>query len=327
MQSAFPKSLVTLYGSGERLAKNVSEMTGGRFQIQTYAAGEIVGALQIADAVSSNAIECGQTFSSYYVGKDPTFAFGTVLPFGLNPRQMTAWLMKEGDALLSEFYSKHNLHMISSGNTGVQMGGWFRKPIDKVSDLSGLRMRITGIGATIMQKMGVVAQNIPGGDVYPALERGTIDAAEFSSPVDDEKLGFSRVAPHYHFPGWWDCGTNLNLFVNLQKWQELPDNYKAVLKNAAAEASVWTQAMYDGENPAALRRVVAGGAQLKPFNREILEASLAAAQQTYAEISATNPQFKKIYDSYAAFRRDELLWWQVSEFAYDSFMVQSRSKL
>src|SRR5215208_7980052 len=218
-QSGFPKSLDTIYGAAETIAKFVSEATDGKFQIQPFAAGEIVGTPQVADAVGNATVEMAHTASYYYVGKDPTFALGTAAPFGLNARQMNAWLYQGGgNDLLNEFYAKHNLYGMPAGNTGVQMGGWFRKEIKTVQDLQGLKMRIAGIAGQVMAKLGVVPQQVAGGDIYPALERGTIDAAEWVGPYDDEKLGFNKVAPFYYYPGFWEGGAMLHFFFNKAKW-------------------------------------------------------------------------------------------------------------
>ncbi|MGB3555811.1 MAG: twin-arginine translocation signal domain-containing protein [Jannaschia sp.] len=328
LQSALPRSLDTLYGASERLAQQVSEATDGQFQLQPFAAGEIVGTLQVADAVTEGTVECGHTFSSYYVGKDPAFVFGTVLPFGLNPRQTRAWVVHGGgEALLNAFYAKYNIYSIPSGNTGVQMGGWFSKDIDTVADLEGLRFRIVGVGAEIMSRLGVIPQNIPAGDIYPSLERGTIDAVEFIGPHDDERLGLAEVARNYYFPSWWDPGTAFSLFVNLDRWNELPSQYQSILKQCCTEVGDWMQAKYDALNPPALRRIVASGATLKPFSREIIEASAAAAEETFADLSASHPEFATIFEPYRAFQREQLLWWQVAEYPYDTMMQQLRSSI
>src|SRR5688572_22774089 len=230
LQSGFPKSLDTIYGAAEVFAKFVNEATDGKFQIQTFAAGEIVGTPQIADAVGNGTVEMSHTCSYYYFGKDPTFAIGTALPFGLNSRQQNAWLYHGGgNDLLNEFYAKHNLFGLPGGNTGTQMGGWFRKEMKTVQDLQGLKMRIAGLAGLVMAKLGAVPQQIPGGDIYPALERGTIDAAEWVGPYDDEKLGFNKVAPFYYYPGFWEGGAQITAFFNLQKWNELPKAYKSLL--------------------------------------------------------------------------------------------------
>jgi TRAP-type mannitol/chloroaromatic compound transport system substrate-binding protein len=326
LTSSFPKSLDTIYGAAEVFAKAVGEMTDNRWQIQVFAAGEIVPGLQAADAVTNGTVEMCHTASYYYVGKDPTFALGTAIPFGLNSRMQDAWLYEGGGQdLLNEFYAGYNIHALPCGNTGCQMGGWFRKEIKTTADLNGLKMRIGGFAGKVMQKIGVVPQQIAGGDIYPALEKGTIDAAEWVGPYDDEKLGFFKVAPYYYYPGFWEGGPALHVFINKPKYDELPASYKAVLKAAGDEATVVTQAKYDALNPPALKKLVAQGAQLRPFSTEILTACFNAANEVYAETSAKNADFKKIYDSLAAFRSDQYLWWQVAEYTYDTFMIRARA--
>ena len=325
--SSFPKSPDTIYGASEVFAKAVSEMTDGKFQIQVFAAGELVPGLQAADAVTNNTVECAHTSSYYYVGKDPTFTFGTNLPFGLNSRMQTAWMYEGGGMdLLNEFYQKYSIHALPLGNTGCQMGGWFRKEINTVADLSGLKMRIGGFAGRIVEKLGMVPQQIAAGDIYPALEKGTIDAAEWIGPYDDEKLGFYKVAPYYYYPGWWEGGPALMLFVNSSKWDELPKTYQHIVSSAAALGHTVMQARYDKLNPAAIRRLVAGGAQLKPFSAEIMDTCFKAAHEVYDEIGAQNAEFKKIYDHMTAFRGEEYLWWQVAEYSYDTYMIRSRAK-
>ena len=327
LTSGFPKSLDTIYGAAETFAKFVSEATDGKFQIQPFAAGEIVGTFQAADAIGNGTVEMGHTASYYYVGKDPTFALYTAAPFGLNSRQQNAWMYHGGGMdLANEFYAKHNIYALPGGNTGTQMGGWFRKEIKTVQDLQGLKMRIAGIAGQIMAKLGVVPQQVAGGDIYPALERGTIDAAEWVGPYDDEKLGFNKVAPFYYYPGFWEGGAMLHFMFNKAKWEELPKNYKAVLQSAAMAANVDMQAKYDARNPGALRRLVGAGAQLRPFSQEILEAAFKATNEIYDEISGKNADFKKAIDAIRNFRNEEYLWFQVGEYTFDNFMIRARAK-
>jgi TRAP-type mannitol/chloroaromatic compound transport system substrate-binding protein len=327
LSSGFPKSLDTIYGGSEVIAKYVAEASDNRFQIQPFSAGEIVGTFQLADAVGNGTVEMGQTASYYYVGKDPTFAFPTAIPWGLNPRMENAWAYHGGGMdLMNEFYAKHGLYGMPAGNTGTQMGGWFRKELKTVADLQGLKFRIGGLGGQVLAKLGVVPQQIAGGDIYPALERGTIDAAEWVGPYDDEKLGFNKVAPYYYYPGFWEGGAQITAFFNLAKWNELPKAYKSLLTAACGYANVDMQAKYDARNPAALRRLVSGGAQLRPFPQEILEASYKASNDLYDELSAKNPQWKKVYEPYRAFRSEEYLWFQVAEYTYDNFMIRARAR-
>jgi TRAP-type mannitol/chloroaromatic compound transport system substrate-binding protein len=327
LTSSFPKSLDTIYGAAETMAKQVSELTDGKFQIQVFAAGEIVPALQALDAVSNNTVEMCHTVSYYYVGKDPTFAVAASVPFGLNARMQNAWLYQGGgNELFNEFYKKFNAYGLPGGNTGAQMGGWFRKEIKTVADLQGLKMRIGGIAGQVLQKLGVIPQQIGGGDIYPALEKGTIDGAEWVGPYDDEKLGFNKVAPFYYYPGWWEGGPTVHNFMNLDKWNALPKTYQAALFNASAYQNTWMNARYDTQNPAALRRLVGAGAQLRPFPQEVMEACYKATTELFAEISAKNPDFKKAIDAMYAQRADGYLWWQVAEYTFDNFMIRARAR-
>jgi len=326
MTASWPKSLDTLWGGAELMAKAVAEATDNKFQIQPFAAGEIVPGLQALDAASNGTVEMGHTASYYYFGKDPTFAFGTSVAFGPNQRLNQGWMQAGGMDLLNEFYKKYNVIALLAGNTGCQMGGWFRKEINTADDLKGVKMRIGGFPGRVLQKLGSVPQQIAGGDIYPALEKGSIDAAEWVGPYDDEKLGFYKVAPHYYYPGWWEGGSMLFAFVNLAKWNELPKTYKAVLEQAGHYANTWMMAKYDIANPAALKRLVAAGAKLHPFSPSIMEACLKAANELHKEVSAENADFKKVLDSMTAFRNDGYLWWQVAEYSYDSFMIRSRTK-
>jgi TRAP-type mannitol/chloroaromatic compound transport system substrate-binding protein len=326
LTSSFPKSLDTIYGAAEVISKYCADMTDGKFKVQVFAAGEIVPGLQAADAVTNGTVEMCHTASYYYVGKDPTYAFGTAVPFGLNKRMQDAWFLHGGgNELMNEFYATQKIHGILAGNTGCQMGGWFRKEIKTVADLSGLKMRIGGFAGRVLQKLGAVPQQIAGGDIYPALEKGTIDGAEWVGPYDDEKLGFNKVAPFYYYPGWWEGGAALHAMINLDKWNSLPKSYQAILTAACHVANTDMQAKYDARNPAALKRVVAGGAQLRPFPTEVMQACFKAAQELYAETAAANPRFKKVHDSMMAFRGDQYLWWQVAEFNMDNFMVRAKA--
>ncbi len=247
---------------------------------------------------------------------------GTAIPFGLNARQQNAWFYYgNGNTLMNEFYATQGLYGLPCGNTGAQMGGWFRKEINTVADLEGLKMRISGMAGKVVEKLGVVPQQIAGGDIYPALEKGTIDATEWVGPYDDLKLGFYKVAKYYYYPAWWEGGPVLHALVNLDKWNSLPKSYQAILTTACQAADTDMLASYDYKNPSALRQLVANGALLRPFSQEIMSACFDAATETYAEITAVNPTFKKIYDDMIAFRKDAYLWAQLAEYSYDTFMM------
>jgi len=327
LTASWPKSLDTLFGACTTFAKYVSEATDGKFQIQTFAAGEIIPGLQVLDAVQNGTIEMGHTALYYFFGKDPTWALFCATPFGLNTRQQNAWFYAgDGQKLIDDFGAKFNSKCILMGNTGAQMGGWFNKEIKEPADFRGLKMRISGWAGKTLTKLGLVPQQLAGGDIYPALEKGTIDAAEWVGPYDDEKLGFNKVTKYYYYPGWWEGGTTNHLLINLAKFNELPKSYQAIVLAAAALANIEETARYDALNPGALKRLVAAGTQLRPFSQAVMEACLKASNELNAETSAVNADFKKVWDNMVAFRNDEYLWWQVAEYSYDSFMIRSRTR-
>jgi TRAP-type mannitol/chloroaromatic compound transport system substrate-binding protein len=320
--SSFPNSIDTVFDAPVEMADRVREASGGQFDIKVYAAGEIVGGLEVLDAVQDGTVEAGHTISAYFIGKDPTFGISTGLPFGMNARQQTSWMMQGGGLeLLREFFGKSNIVNFPCGNTGTQMGGWLRREIKSVADLDGLKFRIGGLAGRALSKLGVVPQQIPASDIYTSLERGTIDAAEWVGPYDDEKLGLNAVAPYYYYPGFWEGGAQVDLLVNKAAWDALSPEYQAMLTAAAAEAHVNLTAKYDARNPAALRRLVAAGAQLKPYPNEVMQAAFQAVKEVMGEISAENEGFAKIFESYTAWQRDQYFWASIADARYDVFMV------
>lgn len=325
MASSFPKSLDTLHGSGEFLVKRVSDMTGGKFQIQLFAAGEIVPGPGVHDAVKDNTVEMGFTCSYYYFGKDPTYCIDTAIPFGMNARQIKAWYRHgNGAKLMNEFLAKSNIISFPSGNTGVQMGGWYRKEIKSLADMKGLKMRTAGIAGKVMERLGVVTQSLPAGEIYQALEKGTIDAVEFVGPHDDYKLGFYKVAPNYYYPGWWEGSAQTDLYVNIKAYEALPAEYKAMVEAAASHSHVLMQAMYDARNPVALKQLVAAGAKLHRFPKDVMNAAFKESLALYSELSAKNPAWKKVYEDFAKFRADQNMWFRFAEAGFDDFMQAQR---
>ncbi len=325
LASSFPKSLDTIHGAADTFAKAVSDMTGGRFQITVAAPGEIVPAFGVDDAVSNGTVEMCHTAPYYFVGKDETFAFGTAVPFGLNMRQNMAWKIDgNGMKLMNEFYASRNFVGLVGGDTGAQMGGFWRREIKSLADLKGQKMRIGGFGGRVLERVGAVPQMIPGGEIYQALERGTIDAAEWVGPYDDEKLGLQRVAPFYAYPGFWEGGAQLDFWINKRAHDGLSAEHKAILETAATHAATVMTARYDHRNPAALKKLVAGGTKLFRFPKDVMDAAFKASQEVYAEIGGKNAAFKKVHDDYMAFRRDANLWFRFSEASFDDFMQQQR---
>lgn len=321
LTSSFPKSLDTLFGVSDVFAKKVGEMSGGKFQITTHGPGELVPAFGTIDATKAGTVECSHTAPYYYFGKDPTFAIGCAIPFGLNSRQMTAWMYDgNGLKLTREFYAAMDIINFPMGNTGAQMGGWWRKEIKSLADVKGQKFRTGGFSGKVLERIGGVAANIPGGEIYQALEKGTIDAAEWVGPYDDEKLGFYKVANYYAYPGFWEGGPQLDLHVNTKAFAALPKEYQAIIESAAAFAHTNMQAQYDVRNAAALKRLVANGAKLFRFPKDMMDAAFKESMALYSELNDTNPAWKKIYTDYANYRRDANLWFRFTEASFDNFM-------
>ncbi|MDQ1919760.1 TRAP transporter substrate-binding protein [Massilia pseudoviolaceinigra] len=320
--SSFPKSLDTIFGSAEAFTRRVAELTGGRFQIRQFAAGDIVPGLQVMDAVQAGTVEMGHTPSYYYFGKDATFAFDCAVPFGLTSRQQTAWFDQGGGReLMRDFFKGYGIVNFMAGNTGTQMGGWYRKEIKSLADVKGMKIRIAGFAGRVMERMGAVPQQIPAGDVYAALEKGTIDAAEWVGPYDDEKLGLAKVAPHYYAPGWWEAGPQLSFYINIKEWEKLPAQYKAAVEAASFECHVTMQAEYDTKNPQALARLIKNGAKLHTFSKTIMDEAYKISTQVMEEEASRNAKFKKVYDPWKRFRNDQNMWASVSEQVMQNYMI------
>lgn len=321
LASSFPKSLDTIFGAADTFSKAVKAMSGGKFEISVHAAGELMPAFGVVDGVQQGSVECAHTAPYYFFGKDETFGLGCAIPFGLNSRQMTAWMYEgNGLKLMREFYAKYNIVNFPGGNTGSQMGGWYRKEIKSLADMKGLKMRIGGFGGKVLERLGSVPQNLPGGEIYQALEKGTIDAAEWVGPYDDQKLGFNKVAPFYYYPGWWEGGPQLDFFINNKAFEALSPEYKAIVEAAASQAHVVMQAKYDAFNPNALKQLVGAGTKLRPFPPDVMNAAFKASMGLYEEISAKNENWKKIYADYSKFRADQNLWFRFAEASFDKFM-------
>ena len=322
MASSFPKSLDTIYGGGEVFVNAVKAMSGGKFEISVHAGGELMPAFGVVDGVQNGTVEMGHTVPYYYYGKNPAFSLGSAVPFGLNARQMNAWMRHgNGRKLMNELYAKYNMVSFAGGNTGTQMGGWFRKEIKSAADFKGLKMRLGGgLVGEVMQKLGAVPQSLPGGEVYQALEKGTIDAAEWVGPYDDQKLGFNKVAPFYYYPGWWEGGPEVDFFINQKAFDGLSAENKAIIDAASALASTDMLAKYDALNPIALKQLVAAKTKVVPFPQAVLEASFNASMEVFAENDAKSPEWKKIYADMRNFQRDQILWFRFAESRFDTFM-------
>lgn len=322
MATSWPKSLI-IYTGPETIAKRVKEMTKGRFTITPSAAGELAGATEVLDAVQTRSVQCGHTASYFYIGKSPALAFATSIPFGLTAQQQNAWLYHgEGQKTIQEIYDQFNIIYFPAGNSGTQMGGWFKRQINSVADLKGLKMRIPGLGGKVMSRLGVNVQVLPGGEIFLALERGAIDAAEWIGPYDDEKLGLNKAANFYYYPGWWEPGSTLDVFVNSNAWQQLPEEYKEVFKTAAYEANMDMLARYEALNGEALTKLTSSGTQLVAYSEDILTAAQKASVEELEESAGKDATFKKVYEQWKGFRDKLYNWNRVNELSFANFVTK-----
>ncbi|MES9843747.1 MAG: TRAP transporter substrate-binding protein [Candidatus Sedimenticola sp. PURPLELP] len=321
MATSWPKAFDTIYGGAVTVAERVKAMTNGQFEIIPYAGGELVGGLEVFDAVSQGTVQMGHTASYYYIGKNPSLAFDTALPFGLNFRQQNAWLYNGGGIEdMRKVFSDFNIVNFPAGNTGAQMGGWFRKEVNTAADLKGLKMRIPGLGGKVMSRLGATVQVLAGGDIYPALERGVIDATEWVGPYDDEKAGFYKVAKYFYYPGWWEPAPTLSLYINQKAWDSLPKEYQEIVSTAAAQANLQMMVDYDSKNPKALKSLASKGVELREYSDDILNAAKNEASALYSELAASDPTYKAIYDNWSSFKADSDKWFGTSETAYAKFV-------
>lgn len=315
MATSWPVALDTIFGGAQSFADAVARLTSGKFVITPRAAGELAPGLEVLNVVEQGAVPCGHTASYYYVGKSPATAFGATVPFGLSAQQQNSWLYEGGGLkMLQDLYAtKFGVIQFPAGNTGAQMGGWFRKEINTLADLEGLKMRIPGLGGQVMTKLGVTVQTLPGGEIFQALQTGAIDAAEWVGPYDDEKLGLQKATGFYYYPGWWEPGPTLEVQINLAEWEQLPDVYKAAVETAAYQANMTMLAKYDARNNEALTRLVDGGVVLTPYSDEIMAAAEEASFALYDELAASDSDFQTIYEEWKKFREGIYAWNDINE--------------
>ena len=320
LASSFGRSLDTIYGAAEVMADRLAALTDGNFQIRSYPAGELVPPFEVLGSVRNRTVEMAHTASYYFIGKNPAFAFDATVPFGLTARQYRAWMYHGGGLdLMRDLFSDFNIINLPGGNTGAQMGGWFNVEINSRADMNGLKMRIPGLGGQVMSEMGVNTQVLPSGEIYPSLERGAIDAAEWVGPYDDEKLGFHEVADYYYYPGWWEPGPALTFYVNRDAYENLPTQYQEALQTAAAEADLHMLAQYDHKNPAALDRLLDEGTTLRRFPDDVMQRAQEVTQQLLEDNASGNGQYRKIYEAYREARENAYRWFGTAEMAYADF--------
>lgn len=324
LASSFTRTLDLLYGSAENFAKKVGELSGGRFQIDVHAAGELMSPLGVLDAVERGAIEACHTAGSFFFGKNEAFALGAAVPFGMNSRQLTAWMTEgNGLSLSREFHAGFNAVNFACGAAGAQRLGWFAREIRSVGDIKGLKFRFDGLGGRVLERLGGVAQGpAAGGDIRQALAKGSVGAAEGLSPYDDQKAGLNKAASYCHTPGWWAGAMQLDLLVNQKAFDALSADYKAIVQAASASVQAELLARYDVRNAVALRQLVDAGTRMRPFPRSVLDAAFKASIDLGRELEASNPAWKKLHGDYRAFQREQLFGARWTEAPFDAY-VQS----
>ncbi|WP_444945922.1 TRAP transporter substrate-binding protein [Microbulbifer sp. VTAC004] len=316
--TTWPKNFPGLGQAPERFAKEVEQMSAGRLKIKVYGAGELVPALGVFGAVSEGAAQMGHGAAYYWKGKIPAAQFFTAVPFGLNAQEMNGWLHHGGGLeLWEEIYEPFNLIPLAGGSTGVQMAGWFNKPINSVEDLQGLKMRIPGLGGEVLNRAGGTAVTIPGGELYTALQTGVIDATEWVGPYNDLAFGFHQVAEYYYYPGWHEPGSMMEFIVNKKAFDKLPKDLQAIVRVAAREANQDMLDEYTARNNRALRELVEEhGVKLRRLPDEVLSHLKQINTQIMQETADKDPEFARIYKAFKDFERDVRPYHQISEEAY-----------
>ena len=320
MVTTWPPHFPVMGEGAEEFARLVEEMSEGRLRIQVYGAGELVPALQTFDAVSQGIVEMGHGASYYWAGKAPATQFFAAVPFGMNAQQMNAWLYSGGGlALWEELYAPFNLVPMPAGNTGVQMGGWFNKEINGITDIKGLKMRIPGLGGKVIARAGGSAILSAGGEIYTNLDRGVIDATEWVGPYHDYLMGFHKVAKYYYYPGWHEPGTVLELIINKGAFERLPKDLQAVVRSAAYQSNVAMLSEFEAKNNSYLQKLITEHkVLLKRFPDDVLKSFKKYTSEVLNEVTAKDKMSRKVYDSFSRFQRNVSKWADVSEVAYHS---------
>ncbi|TBR41944.1 TRAP transporter substrate-binding protein [Marinomonas agarivorans] len=318
MVTTWPKNFPGLGTGAEKLAKNITEMSGGRINVKVYAAGELVPPLEVFDAVSRGTAELGHGAAYYWKGKAPAAQFFTAVPFGLTAQEINAWIYHGGGlALWEEVYQPFNLIPLAVGNTGVQMGGWFNKEINSMADFQGLKMRIPGLGGEVLKKVGGTPVNLPGGEIFTALQTGTIDATEFVGPYNDLAFGLHKAAKYYYYPGWHEPGSAMELIINKDAFAKLPADLQLIVRSAARQANTDMLDEFTALNNDALNTLInEHKVQLRPLPNDVLAALRSASEETLKEVAASDALSQKVYDSFVQFRDKVSAWHAVSENAY-----------
>jgi TRAP-type mannitol/chloroaromatic compound transport system substrate-binding protein len=323
MVTTWPPNLPVLQTGAVRFAQRVEEATGGRIKIKVFAGGELVPPLGVFDAVSDGTVEVGSGAAYYWAGKVPAAQWFTTVPFGLNAQGINAWFYSGGGLeLWEEVYAPFNLVPRPQGNTGVQMGGWFRKEMNTLADYKGLKMRIPGLGGKIVAKAGGTVVLLPGGEIFTSLERGVIDATEWVGPMHDLRMGFYKAAKYYYYPGWHEPGTCLEVIFNKKVYDELPRDLQLTLDAVAAETNMWSLCEFEAGNGAALQELISQhNVNLVRFPESLLEDLRELAAETLEEEASKDAESRKVHEAFKKFRAQVGVWGSISESAYYNVMA------
>lgn len=315
MVTTWPKNFPGLGTAANEFAESINEMSGGRLKIKVYGAGELVPALGVFDAVSGGVAQMGHGASYYWKGKIPASVFFTTVPFGMNAQEMNAWITEGGGwQLWRDLYEPFGLLPFPAGNTGVQMAGWYNREINSIDDIQGMKMRIPGLGGEVWNRAGGVAVTIPGGELYTSLQTGVIDSTEWVGPYNDLAMGFYQVAKYYYYPGWHEPGPTLELIINQEAYESLPEDLQKLVYRAAIVANQLTLDQYTSRNNAALTELVeTHGVELRELPKEVLLALRKSAFEVYDELAASDPEFARIYKAYTKFRLEAQNYHLISE--------------
>jgi TRAP-type mannitol/chloroaromatic compound transport system substrate-binding protein len=323
MVTTWPPNFPGLGTGASSLARNLGELSGGRLEVQVYAAGELVPALEVFDAVSSGTAELGHGGAYYWRGKSEATQFFTTIPFGMNPLETNAWLYYGGGLeLWQEVYRPFGLEPFPAGSSGVQMGGWFNRPIDSMEDLKGLKMRLPGLGGEVLKLAGGTPVTLPGAEIFTALQTGSIDATEWVGPYNDVAFGLHQAARYYYYPGWHEPGSIMECMVNLEAFNSLPADLQAIVRVACQAANLDMLSEYNARNATALEQLAADETvEIRPFPDDVLRGLKALTEQVMGDLAARDPLSARIWGSYRSFLARSRPWQQISEQAYMSTAV------
>lgn len=327
MVTSWPTALDTIYGGAVDTAAVLAELTDGDVQVDVHPAGAQVGAFEVYDAVSSGAFQMAHAAPYYFINKDPTHAFFTSVPFGMTAQQFDAWMFSGGgQELFEELTGRDNVQAFVAGNTGPQTSGWFNKEINSPADLRGLTIRFPGFGGQVLSRVGANVQNLPGGEIFLALDTGVIDAADWVGPYDDEILGLHRAAKFYYFPSWAEPGAALASYINRDLYEGLPEDIQGAIRAASAEANQRMLAKYNARNQPALERLIQSGTEVKFLSTEVLETLERATDEIHEQNAAGNELYRRVLESYRTFMETVRDWHRISDHAYSSYVQRSRNQ-